>query len=189
MNYCSRCGSQVELSIPEGDDRQRYVCSGCGAIHYQNPKMVTGCIPEWEGSILLCRRAIEPRYGYWTLPAGFMENGEASHEGAAREAMEEANARVRITGLYTLFNLPHIDQVYSLFRAELLDLDFKPGAEGLEVVLFSGDEIPWDDLAFQVVSETLKFYFEDQKADEFIVRSGTIDRSREHPRGYRIALL
>ena len=189
MKYCSRCGSQVELAIPEGDDRQRYVCPGCAAIHYQNPKMVTGCIPEWEGKILLCRRAIEPRHGYWTLPAGFMENGEASHEGAAREAMEEANARVGITGLYTLFNLPHIDQVYSLFRAKLMDLDFKPGAESLEVALFSGNEIPWDDLAFQVVRETLKFYFEDQKTDEFIVRSGTIDRSREHPLGYRVTLL
>lgn len=189
MNFCTSCGSRVELAIPEGDDRPRHICGNCGVIHYQNPKVVTGCIPEWQGQVLLCRRAIEPRYGYWTLPAGFMENGESSHEGAVRETFEEAKARVQISGLYTLFNLPRIDQVYMLFRGRLLDLNFGPGTESLEVGLFSCSEIPWDKLAFQVVSETLKLYFEDQKSNAFIVRSGTIELSSEHPSGYRTTLL
>ncbi|MCP3867666.1 MAG: NUDIX hydrolase [Gammaproteobacteria bacterium] len=189
MEFCCHCGDRVSLSIPEGDDRQRHVCGGCGAIHYQNPKVVTGCIPEWEDKVLLCRRAIEPRRGYWTLPAGFMENGESSHEGAAREAHEEANARVRITGLYTLFSLPRIDQVYLFFRSRLLDLDFSPGIESLEVSLFSRDEIPWDDLAFQVVYETLRFYYQDRDGDGFRVRSGTIERTGRTSSDYRLQLI
>ena len=126
MNYCSLCGTRVELRIPEGDTLPRYVCTACGIIHYQNPKIVVGCIPEWEDKILLCLRAIEPRQGLWTLPAGFMENAETLAQGAERETLEEANARVEIGSLYAIYNLPHIDQVHVLFRARLLDLDFKP---------------------------------------------------------------
>lgn len=146
--------------------------------------MVVGTIPEWEDKILLCKRAIEPRIGLWTLPAGFMENGETSQQGALRETLEEANARVELTELYSLFNLPHISQVYLLFRGRLLDLDFSPGEESLEVELFSEDEIPWDQLAFPVVIETLKLYFEDRKKGCFGLRSGTIERKRDLPLGY-----
>ncbi|NEX20163.1 NUDIX hydrolase [Thiorhodococcus mannitoliphagus] len=163
MKYCSDCGAPVGLRIPQGDNRERHVCDLCGTIHYQNPKVVVGCIPEWEDKILLCRRAIQPRHGLWTLPAGFMERGETTREGAARETLEEANARVEIGALYSLFNLPHIDQVYMLFRARLLDLDFSPGEESLEVRLFAESEIPWDVLAFQTIRETLDLYFKDRR--------------------------
>jgi len=153
-------GAGVVLSVPPGDNRQHFVCSSCGEIHYQNPKLVTGCIPEWEDKLLLCRRAIEPRCGLWTLPAGFMENEESAQQGAARETLEEANARVSVEQLYTTFNLPHISQVYLLFRGKLDDLDFSPGSESLEVALFGEDEIPWEQLAFPVIYETLRYYFE-----------------------------
>ena len=132
MKFCSQCGAAVSSRIPDGDTLPRYVCDSCHTIHYQNPKMVVGCIPEWEDKILLCRRAIEPRHGLWTVPAGFMENGETTDQGALRETLEEANARVEIGSLYALYNIPHINQVYILFRARLLDLDFKAGAETLE---------------------------------------------------------
>jgi ADP-ribose pyrophosphatase YjhB (NUDIX family) len=162
MNFCSHCGQPVTLRIPDGDTLPRHVCDACGTIHYQNPKIVTGCIPEWEDKLLLCRRAIEPRHGLWTLPAGFMENGETTAEGAARETLEEALARVEIDRLYALFNIPHINQVYLMFRARLLDLNFAPGPESLEVALFREDEIPWRELAFPVVKETLERYFRDR---------------------------
>lgn len=162
MKFCSNCGGELESRVPAGDNRPRHVCPSCGAIHYQNPKIVTGSICEWDDRILLCRRAIAPRYGFWTLPAGFLENGETTHEGAARETLEEANARVRIEGLFSTFNLPHIDQVYMLFRARLLDLDFAPGDESLEVELFPEAAIPWDELAFPVVAETLRLYYADR---------------------------
>ena len=118
MKFCSSCGNTVELQVPKGDSKARHVCNVCGEIHYQNPKIVTGCIPEWQDKILLCRRAIQPRLGLWTLPAGFMENAESAQEGAARETLEEANARVEVQQLYTTFNLPHINQVYLLFRGQ-----------------------------------------------------------------------
>lgn len=180
MKFCSSCGAGVALGVPPGDNRQRFVCTSCGVIHYQNPKLVTGCIPEWEDRVLLCRRAIEPRHGLWTLPAGFMENEESAQQGAARETLEEANARVRVEQLYATFNLPHISQVYLLFRARLTDLDFSPGAESLDVALFREEEIPWDELAFPVIYETLKYYFEDRKNGIFVPRVGDIRwRSRE----------
>ena len=162
MKFCSQCGATVEHKVPDGDTLPRYVCDACDTIHYQNPKVVTGCIPEWEDKILLCRRAIEPRQGLWTLPAGFMENAETSSEGAARETLEEACAQVEIGDLYALFNIPHISQVYLIFRARLLDLDYAPGLESLEVNLFAEHEIPWDDIAFTVVKETLQRYFKDR---------------------------
>jgi ADP-ribose pyrophosphatase YjhB (NUDIX family) len=175
MNYCSHCGARVELRVPEGDTVPRHVCTSCGTIHYENPKMVVGCIPEWEDRILLCRRAIEPRRGLWTLPAGFMENAETTAEGAQRETLEEANARVEIHGLYALFNIPHINQVYMLFRARLLDLDFSAGAESLETRLFTEDEIPWDEIAFITVRRTLHHYFDDRRRGEFQFHMGTIE--------------
>jgi ADP-ribose pyrophosphatase YjhB (NUDIX family) len=170
MKYCSSCGSPVDRRIPSGDDRERYVCDACGTIHYQNPRVVTGCLPVFEDRVLLCKRAIEPRHGYWTLPAGFLENGETTMEGAIRETWEEAYANVELTGLYTVFNLPHISQVYMFFRAELRDLNYRAGAESLDVQLFTEQEIPWDELAFPVVRDTLKHYFADRDRDQYEVR-------------------
>jgi len=165
MKFCSACGAPVELRQPPDDNRLRHVCTICTTIHYQNPNMVIGSIPEWEdGRILLCRRAIEPRHGLWTLPAGFMENGETTSAAAIRETLEEANARIAIGELYSMYNLPYINQVFMLFRARLLDLDFSPGAESLEVELFEEQDIPWDELAFRPVSLTLQRYFAERKA-------------------------
>ncbi len=167
MNFCSHCGARVEWRIPEGDQHFRHVCPACGTIHYQNPKLVVGCIPEWEDQVLLCRRAIEPRSGFWTLPAGFMENGETAAEGALRETWEEAGARVSIGPLYNLFNLPHINQVYLIYRAQLLDLQHSPGIESLETRLYQESEIPWEQLAFRTVRLTLEMYFRDRAQGGF----------------------
>jgi len=188
MNYCSECGERVRVRVPEGDSLPRHVCDACGTIHYQNPKIVVGCIPEWEDRILLCRRAIEPRYGLWTLPAGFMENGETVQQGAARETLEEARARVEIGALYTLFNLPHINQVYMLFRSRLLDADFGPGAESLEVELLDESQIPWDDIAFPVIRESLLLYYQDRARGDFPLRSGDIVRVDGPPRRVEVQM-
>jgi ADP-ribose pyrophosphatase YjhB (NUDIX family) len=188
MNFCSQCGAKVEVMVPDGDNRPRHVCEACSTIHYQNPKIVVGCIPVWEDQILLCRRAIEPRYGLWTLPAGFMENGETSQQGAARETLEEATARVEVEGLYGLYNLPHINQVYLIFRSRLLDLEFAPGSESLEVALFRESEIPWQEMAFPVIQESLKIFFEDRQSGEFPLRGGTIIRSKQDRRGYQMIM-
>lgn len=162
MHYCSSCGSSVEFRIPEGDDRHRHICSSCGTIHYINPRIVAGTIPVWEDQVLLCRRAIEPRYGFWTLPAGFMENTETTSEAALRETMEEACARVELEGLYTVLNVPHIDQVHLYFRARMVNPEYGAGAESLETALFREHEVPWEELAFPTVAETLKRYFRDR---------------------------
>ena len=175
MNFCSACGARVEYRVPPGDTLPRFVCAQCGMIHYENPKMVVGCIPEWENRILLCRRAIEPRIGLWTVPAGFMENGETTAQGAQRETLEEANAKVEMLGLYALFNIPHINQVYMLFRARLLDLEFSAGAETLETALFEEHQIPWERLAFATVKRTLKLYFNDRREGTFRFHMGTIE--------------
>jgi len=176
MKFCPDCGAPVELRVPPDDHHVRHVCTVCGSIHYYNPKLIVGTIPEWEdGRILLCRRAIEPRHGLWTLPAGFMENGETTQDGAARETLEEANARVEIGELYALYNLPYISQVQLLFRAKLLDLDFGPGMESLEVKLLKESEIPWDQLAFRPVRFTLEHYFADRKAGNFQFRISNLD--------------
>ena len=163
MNFCSDCGQPVALAIPADDNRLRHVCADCGTIHYQNPKLVIGTIPWWEPDrkVLLCKRAIEPRRGYWTLPAGFMENNETTEEAAQRETLEEAGARVELLGLYALLNVPHVHQVHLFYRARLLDLDFYAGIESLECRLFSENEIPWQDLAFPTVSHTIERFFAD----------------------------
>jgi ADP-ribose pyrophosphatase YjhB (NUDIX family) len=167
MNFCSRCGSRLDFLTPPGDDRPRHVCPACGRIHYINPKLVVGCVAEWEYRILLCQRAIEPRYGKWTLPAGFLEAGETAAEGARRETLEEARAKVDIIAPYTLLNLTFVNQVYIMFRARLIDGAFGAGSESLAVGLFEEREIPWDDLAFETVRETLRLYFEDRVAGRF----------------------
>ena len=159
MNYCSNCGKPLKLRIPSGDDRPRFVCNGCETIHYSNPKMVVGSIPESNGKILLCRRAIEPRLGKWTLPAGYMENGETVADCAKRESLEEALAKVENLRPYALLNLPHINQVYFIFRAHLANDDYGAGSESLEVKLYRPDDIPWSELAFPVIHEVLKLYY------------------------------
>jgi ADP-ribose pyrophosphatase YjhB (NUDIX family) len=177
IKYCRNCGNPTVTIIPQGDDRLRQVCRVCNTIQYENPKVVVGCIPQWEEKILLCLRAIEPRYGKWTLPAGFLEIGETVAEGAKRETLEEACARVDNLVAYALYNLSFIGQIYIMFRAGLIDLDFKPGDESLSVALFSENEIPWDNLAFPVVEKTLKKYFMDRKVGKFPFFVGDISRS------------
>lgn len=179
MKFCSNCGAPVALKIPAGDSLPRYVCDACDTIHYQNPRMIVGCIAEWEDRILLCRRAIEPRYGLWTVPAGFMENGETTLQGAARETLEEANARVEVGALYAMYNIPHINQVYILFRARMLDTDFRAGAETLEARLFAENEIPWEQLAFATVRNTLNHYYSDRRLGEYKFHMGTIEPIRK----------
>jgi ADP-ribose pyrophosphatase YjhB (NUDIX family) len=174
IKFCSHCGSEVVHKVPPGDSLVRAVCERCGLIQYQNPKIVTGCLPVHGERILICKRAIEPRYGLWTLPAGFMEENESASEGAAREAMEEANAKVQIEDLYTVYSIPHISQVYMMFRAKLLDPDVSPGVESLEVKLVTEAEIPWDQLAFTMVRRTLEHFLEDRKTGVFVPRFGDI---------------
>lgn len=165
MKFCSECAHPVTLTIPPDDNRLRFVCTQCGVIHYQNPKLVVGSIPVWdlhgEPKVLLCRRAIEPRHGYWTLPAGFMENNETTTDAARRETDEEAGASIDLHDLFALMNVPHVHQVHLFYRATLTDLNYKAGIESLEVDLFSEATVPWNDLAFQTVSQTLKLFFSD----------------------------
>ena len=165
--HCSNCGTKVERRVPDGDERMRAVCPACGGIHYENPKVVVGCIPVFEDRILLCKRAIEPRYGYWTLPAGFMENGETTAEGAARETHEEAGANVIELEAFSLLDVPYVHQVHVFYRARMAAPVFAAGAESLEVQLFSEAEIPWADLSFRTVIETLKLFFADRRAGKF----------------------
>ncbi|MDH5427959.1 MAG: NUDIX hydrolase [Nitrospirota bacterium] len=180
MNFCSTCGASVEEKIPEGETLLRAVCPACQTIHYQNPKIVAGTIPEWEDKILLCRRAIEPRVGLWTFPAGFMELGESTEEAAARETQEEAYADVDIYALLGIFSLPHVSQVYVVYRAHLKNLDFKPGPESLDVKLMALQDIPWDLLAFPVIHECLKRYVREVQTGNAETHS-TIASTLERP--------
>lgn len=163
MKFCSACGQPVVSRVPEGDHLPRYVCVGCATIHYENPRIIAGCIPESEGKILLCRRAIEPRMGYWTFPAGFMENGESLQQAAARESMEEALAHVEIGSLVSIIHVLQAHQVHISFRARLLNLDFGVGPESLETRLFDEGDIPWQHIAFRSVDFALRKYLEDRR--------------------------
>src|SRR5213079_2768088 len=167
MKFCSECAHPVTVAIPEGDNRPRYVCTQCGTIHYQNPKMVIGSIPVWEQDgalkVLLCKRAIEPRYGYWTLPAGFMENEETTGQAALRETLEESGAAVELGAPFTLISVPRVNQVHLFYLARVREIDFKPGEETLEVALLDEAAIPWPEIAFRTVAYTLKQWFEDRK--------------------------
>lgn len=167
MKYCSQCGSKLAYRIPEDDDRARFICDACHTIHYQNPKLVVGCIPTWEDRILLCRRSIEPCYGKWTIPAGYFEQGETVEAGAKRELYEEARGFVEFLEPYALYNIPFISQVYLIFRGGLKDNNFRAGQESLETLLFKEHEIPWDDLAFTVVREVLRRYYKDVLKGDF----------------------
>jgi ADP-ribose pyrophosphatase YjhB (NUDIX family) len=170
MRFCSACAAPVEMRVPEGDNRARHVCTACGTIHYTNPRIVAGCLVVHDDRILLCRRDIEPRRGYWTFPAGYLESGETIAQGAVRETWEEATARVELDELYTMFNLPYISQVYVFYRARLVDGAFAPGIESQDVQLFSREEIPWNELAFPVVRSTLEHYFVDRETGHYPVR-------------------
>jgi ADP-ribose pyrophosphatase YjhB (NUDIX family) len=178
MNFCSNCGQPLTYLRPPGDDRSRYCCETCGVIHYQNPLMVVGCIPEMDDRILMCRRAIEPCYGKWTLPAGYLENGETVAEGAKREAFEEACARVEILAPYALYNICHVNQIYLMFRARLENNGIRAGRESLEVRLFAEDDIPWKEIAFRVIEQTLKRYYQDRPAGRFKFYTADIAKPR-----------
>jgi|TARA_R110002049_G_scaffold65241_1_gene171304 ADP-ribose pyrophosphatase YjhB (NUDIX family) len=177
MKFCSQCGNTVEQKVPEADNRLRFVCVSCDMIHYQNPNIVSGTLPVYGDKILLCKRAIEPRYGYWTLPAGFMENKETTSEAAIRETWEEAEAIVEIGKLFSMISVPQVDQVHIFFLARLLEPKYAAGSESLEVELFSEDEIPWEDIAFPTVKKTLKLFFADREKDDFGTHVTEIIRS------------
>ena len=167
MKFCSNCSAPILRRVPPGDSLPRWLCDACGSIHYQNPRLVVGTLPEWEGKVLLCRRAIEPRYGYWTLPAGFMENDETTGDAAVRETLEEAGARVELAAPFSMISVPRVNQVHLFYRARLLDLGFKPGVESLEVVLVDEAEVPWQEIAFRTVGATLKHWFADRARGSF----------------------
>jgi ADP-ribose pyrophosphatase YjhB (NUDIX family) len=174
MKFCPDCGAPNDVRIPDGDTRLRSVCSRCANIHYVNPKLVLGTIPVWEDQVLLCRRAIEPRYGMWTLPAGFMEVNESTAEGAMRETLEEAGARVSLGPLFSVFDIPHVNQVHVFYLARLENLDFAAGQESLEVQLFREEDIPWASIAFRTITATLRFYFHDRRLGHMSVHTGDI---------------
>ena len=167
MKFCPNCAAPLARRVPPGDSLMRDVCDACGNVHYQNPKLVIGTLPEWEGRLLLCRRAIEPRYGYWTLPAGFMENDETTGEAALRETLEEAGAHIELAPVISMISVPRVNQVHLFYRARLTDLEFRPGVESLEVALFDEAKIPWKDIAFRTVGLTLKYWFADRARGEF----------------------
>jgi len=169
--HCRVCGALTEYRIPPDDNRPRATCTACGLVHYENPLNVVGTVPVWNDQVLLCRRAIEPRHGLWTLPAGFMELGETTSEGALRETDEESGAHVELQGLFTLLNVVRVGQVHLFYRARMLDLHLDPGPETLEARLFREDEIPWDELAFRTVRETLRLFFEDRRAGQYGIHS------------------
>jgi ADP-ribose pyrophosphatase YjhB (NUDIX family) len=176
MKFCPACGQPVEMRIPPGDNLPRAVCTACGTIHYENPRMVVGCVPEWQGRILLCQRAIEPRRGYWTTPAGFMENGETLQGAAARESLEEAQARVQVGTLVSITSVRHARQVHINFRGRLLDGKYGVGTESLQVGLYTEAEIPWAQIAFPSIEFALRSYFEDLHRGTESVHFSDIDR-------------
>jgi ADP-ribose pyrophosphatase YjhB (NUDIX family) len=187
VKFCSHCGQPVALRVPEGDNRTRHACDACGTIHYRNPKIVVGCVPEWQGRILICRRAIEPRRGFWTVPAGFLENGESLQQGAARESMEEALAAVEVGSLLAIVSVLYAEQIHVMFRARLLDPSFGAGDESLEVKLVAESEIPWPEIAFASGDFALRRYLSDraqglegQHYTEFERRAGM---GLQHPMG------
>ena len=177
MNFCSDCGHSLEYTVPVADTRPRYCCPNCNTIHYQNPKIIVGTLPVWQSQVLLCKRAIEPRYGLWTLPAGFMENGETLAQGALRETVEEACAEVALQEMFSVLDVEIAQQVHVYYLAELLNLNFCAGTESLEVALFHEHEIPWEQLAFRSVRLTLEAFFNDRRAGQWQLHSGSVNAS------------
>tara|TARA_Y100001970_G_scaffold158998_1_gene194392 strand:- start:11230 stop:11775 length:546 start_codon:yes stop_codon:yes gene_type:complete len=181
MNFCSNCGSKTEKKIPPDDNRIRDCCDNCNSIFYSNPKIIVGTIPVKDKEVLLCKRAIEPRYGLWTIPAGFLENGETVEEGSFRETKEETGTEVKMANLYTIFNIPQINQVYMIYLAYLVKNDFGPTTESLEVKLFQEREIPWDQLAFPFVPSILKKFFQDiEEGNDFPLSISKIERPNKN---------
>lgn len=178
IKHCRACGTPVEHRVPDdGDTKIRAICPLCGTIHYENPLNVVGTVPYWgpQGEqVLLCKRNIEPCFGKWTLPAGFMELGETTAEGAVRETQEEAGAEIALEGLFTVLNVTRVSQVHFYYRARLLSPQFAPGFETQEARLFHEHEIPWEELAFRTVRETLQRYFDDRRRGVFGIHAGDI---------------
>lgn len=174
MHYCSQCGQKLTRRIPPDDDHLRHVCTACGLIHYQNPKLVVGCIPLWEERILICKRNIEPRRGFWTLPAGYLENGETAAQGAARETREETGSQVVDLVPYRMYDIVHVHQIYYIFLAKLEAPDFHPTKESAAVKLVSEAQIPWEKIAFPVITTTLEAYFRDRPSGRFPFANGQI---------------
>ena len=167
IKHCKVCGGAAVYAVPADDNRERATCTVCATIHYENPINVVGTVPHWGDQVLLCRRNIEPRHGFWTVPAGFMEMGETTAEGAVRETIEEAGAHIELQGLFTLLNVVRVGQLHLYYRARLLDTEFDPGPETIEARLFTEAQVPWEELAFRTVRETLRRYFEDRRKGEF----------------------
>jgi ADP-ribose pyrophosphatase YjhB (NUDIX family) len=174
IKHCTRCGTAIAYSIPPADNRARALCPACGHIEYENPRNVVGTIPVWNDKVLLCRRAIEPRYGLWTLPAGFMELGETTEQGALRETHEEAGVQIEILGLFAVMNVVRVGQVHMFYRARLLADAWQPGEETLEAKLFAEAEVPWDEIAFRTVREALQRYFADARTGRFGMHTADI---------------
>lgn len=168
IKHCRNCGIAVVYRLPDdGDTRERAICPACATIHYENPLNVVGTVPYWGDKILLCKRNIEPRYGKWTLPAGFMELGETTAQGAVRETEEEAGAQIALEGLFSVINVARVGQVHMFYRARLLSDHFDPGHETIEARLYAEHEIPWDEIAFRTVKETLERFFADRQRGQF----------------------
>jgi ADP-ribose pyrophosphatase YjhB (NUDIX family) len=174
IQHCRVCGAATQYRVPPDDNRERAICTACGEIHYENPLNVVGTVPVWGEQVLLCRRNIEPRHGMWTLPAGFMELGESTAAGALRETIEEAGARVEMQDLFTVLNVVRVGQVHLFYRARMIDTHLDPGPETIEARLFREDEIPWDELAFRTVRQTLELFFEDRRKGHFGVHVADI---------------
>ncbi|WP_139850988.1 NUDIX hydrolase [Acinetobacter pullicarnis] len=180
MSFCTACGHLTQDKVPLGDHQIRQVCVNCDTIHYVNPKVICGALAIWQDKVLLCRRAIEPRYGLWTLPAGYMELFETMEQGSARETREEAEAEVDIEHLYCMYNIPRIGQIYVLFKAQLIDGKFGAGEETIESKLFAEHEIPWEQLAFPSVERTLRHYFADKKQQDYPLHLETLGSRLDH---------
>jgi ADP-ribose pyrophosphatase YjhB (NUDIX family) len=178
MNYCTTCGHKLVRKIPPGDSLERFVCESCLEVHYQNPRVITGCVAHWQRKILLCRRAIEPRTGSWALPAGYMENGETLEQGALREAREETGANIRLDTLYSVFDIESINQVYIIFRGVLMGPGLTVGVECSEVRLFAPEEIPWDNLFYPAIGDLLERYVADLALGKFSLYTGTSKKGR-----------
>ncbi|MBC7729818.1 MAG: NUDIX hydrolase [Microbacteriaceae bacterium] len=174
IKHCRQCGAAASYVVPEDDNRERAVCPGCKTIHYENPLNVVGTVPVWGEQVLLCKRAIEPRYGFWTLPAGFMELGETLADGAIRETVEEAGAKIELQELFTVMNVVRVGQVHLFYRARMVDASLDPGPETLEARLFHEHEIPWDEIAFRTVRDTLQHFFACRRNGSYPLHCGDI---------------
>jgi ADP-ribose pyrophosphatase YjhB (NUDIX family) len=174
IRFCRACGAAVSYRIPPEDNRERALCPACGTVHYENPCNVVGTVPVWGDQVLLCKRAIEPRYGLWTLPAGFLELGETTAEGAVRETIEEAGAQIELGALFSVLNVARVGQLHLFYLATMKSTELAPGSETLEARLFRQDEVPWDEIAFRTVRETLQFFFADRRRGHFSVHCADI---------------